>query len=218
MKPIFFNLLRSPQESINSLGRNRFLGSINICKYGIRTYAELCKLQRVHTFGLGRLSSPVEFVLLSWVLTSPNTIRRGTRYLLIFSATIHLFKLVKNCSLLAAVDRILLLLIGVGNKRLSHWKFMKYWLRLRNKNNNYILSIPCETHRIDRMLAFSPVIRIGTPISLIHRRVCTPPPPHRFRWGDTLACWIGYGMVPIRTRGQTLWYSRYIWTSWWNLI
>jgi hypothetical protein len=28
-------------------------------------------------------------------------------------------------------------------------------------------------------------------------------------WRDTLACGRGGGRVPIRTRGQTLWYSRY---------
>ncbi len=105
----------------------------------------------IHTLGLGRLSSPVEFVLLSWVLTSPTTIRRGTRYLLIFSATIHLFKIVKTSSLISAVYCILLQLIGVGNKRLPRWKFMKYWLR-SNKNNIYILPILCGTHRVDIVL------------------------------------------------------------------
>jgi hypothetical protein len=35
-----------------------------------------------------------------------------------------------------------------------------------------------------------------------------------FRGGGTLACRIGGGGVPVRTRGQTLWYSRYICPLW----
>jgi hypothetical protein len=41
---------------------------------------------------------------------------------------------------------------------------------------------------------------------LTRRRVC---PPSLVHWGDTLACGRGCRGVPIRTRGQTLWYSRY---------
>ncbi len=35
--------------------------------------------------------------------------------------------------------------------------------------------------------------------------------------GDTLACGKGNGGVPIPTRGQTLWHSRYICTLWYAL-
>ncbi len=45
-----------------------------------------------------------------------------------------------------------------------------------------------------------------------HRRVCTPPPPFGSGGGEIFACGRGGGGVPIRTRGQTLWYSRYIFT------
>jgi hypothetical protein len=50
-----------------------------------------------------------------------------------------------------------------------------------------------------------------------------PPPPHPqantspplwFRGTGTLSCGRGWGGVPIRTRRQTLWYSRYICTLW----
>ncbi len=49
---------------------------------------------------------------------------------------------------------------------------------------------------------------LGLPQPLTRRRVC--PPPLWFRGRDTLACGRGDGGVSIRTRGQTLWYSRYI--------
>jgi hypothetical protein len=47
-----------------------------------------------------------------------------------------------------------------------------------------------------------------------HARECVPPPPPSFGSGGrgTLACGRGGGRVPIRTKGQTLWYSRYICT------
>ncbi len=66
-------------------------------------------------------------------------------------------------------------------------------------------------HRVDRVLAFSTVVRIGTlrpPNILTRRRVCpTPLVPG----GETLACWRGGGEgVLFRTREQTLWYSRYV--------
>ncbi len=40
---------------------------------------------------------------------------------------------------------------------------------------------------------------------------CVPSP---FGWGEPLACGRGGGGVPIRTKGQTLSYSRYMCTLW----
>ncbi len=71
-----------------------------------------------------------------------------------------------------------------------------------------------SVHRVDRVLSFPPVVRIGT-----------PPPPHTraialpLFWFSVerggplhypLDCGRGGGTVLIPTRGQTLWYSRYI--------
>ncbi len=57
------------------------------------------------------------------------------------------------------------------------------------------------THRVGRVLSFSPVVGIGT-----------PPTPHPFGSGgrDTLAGERRGGRVPIPTRDHTLWYSLYI--------
>ena len=59
------------------------------------------------------------------------------------------------------------------------------------------------THRVGRVLSFSPVVGIGT-----------PPTPHPFGSGgrDTFAGERGDGRVPIPTRGHTLWYSLYLCT------
>jgi hypothetical protein len=57
-------------------------------------------------------------------------------------------------------------------------------------------------HRVDRMLGFSVVVGIGTPPLPHPQASVTSPPLVRLRergWG-----------VPIPARGQTLWYSRYI--------
>jgi hypothetical protein len=51
---------------------------------------------------------------------------------------------------------------------------------------------------------------LGLPPPLTRRRMCTP--PLWFRGAQSLG---GEGVgVPIRTRGQTLWHSRYICTWW----
>jgi len=47
---------------------------------------------------------------------------------------------------------------------------------------------------------------LGPTLPLTRRRVCPP----RFRGGEVRGCKRGGGGVPIRTRGQTLWYSPYI--------
>ncbi len=50
--------------------------------------------------------------------------------------------------------------------------------------------------------------KLGLPHSLTRRRVC--PLSLWFQWEGSFACW--RGGVPITTRGQTLWYSRYMYT------
>ncbi len=64
------------------------------------------------------------------------------------------------------------------------------------------------THRVGRESAkpFLQASELGLPHPLTRRRVCTPP-PFGSGGGDTLACGTGSGGVPIRTRGQTLWYG-----------
>jgi hypothetical protein len=44
------------------------------------------------------------------------------------------------------------------------------------------------------------------------------PPPLWFRRRDTLACGRGGGGLPIRTRGQILWYFRYLCTLCWRRL
>ncbi len=63
--------------------------------------------------------------------------------------------------------------------------------------------------------AFSPVVRTGTTHPPSHRRVCPPPPPPPVpgRGAHTPG---GEEGVPIPTREQTMWYSRYICTLWSN--
>ncbi len=65
-------------------------------------------------------------------------------------------------------------------------------------------------HRGDR------VVRIGTPPPPLPQPLTSvfPPPPLVPRGGTHSLGERGWGGVPIRTRGQTLWYSRYICTLW----
>ncbi len=56
------------------------------------------------------------------------------------------------------------------------------------------------------------VVKIGTPPPLPQASVS--PPPWLQGGGDTHGCGRGGGEVPIRTKGQTLWYSREIRTLW----
>ncbi len=63
-------------------------------------------------------------------------------------------------------------------------------------------------HRVDRVLGFfSSRLNWDLPAPS-HAGECVS--PLCFRGGDTLARGRGGGRVPIRTRGQTLWYARYI--------
>jgi hypothetical protein len=58
---------------------------------------------------------------------------------------------------------------------------------------------------------------LGPPQSLTLRRVC--PPPFGSAGGTHPLTGEGWVLgVPIRTRGQTLWYSRYICTLWSQVI
>ncbi len=63
------------------------------------------------------------------------------------------------------------------------------------------------TNRVDRVLSFFSSRPNWDPHILTRRRVC-PPLPLVGGGGSRE----GVGGVPIRTRGQTLWYSRYICT------
>ncbi len=71
-----------------------------------------------------------------------------------------------------------------------------------------------NNHRVDRVLSFfssRPNWDSPTPLT----RIRVPVPPPRFgSGGGTFACGRGGGGVPIRTRWQTLWYSRYICPLW----
>jgi hypothetical protein len=58
------------------------------------------------------------------------------------------------------------------------------------------------------VLSFSPVVRIGTPPPPHKQASVYPPPLLVPGGGHTRLRERGWG-VPIRTRGQTLWYSRY---------
>ncbi len=61
-------------------------------------------------------------------------------------------------------------------------------------------------------------ISAGTPPPPPHPQASVSPPPlvpnRGGDRGNTLACERRGGRVPIRTRGQTLWYSRYVCTLW----
>jgi hypothetical protein len=59
--------------------------------------------------------------------------------------------------------------------------------------------------RQSAMQAFSQVVRIGYPRPLIRKRVL-PPPPLVLGEGHT-HLWVRGRGEPIRTKGQTLWYS-----------
>ncbi len=63
-------------------------------------------------------------------------------------------------------------------------------------------------HRVGRVLAFSPVVGIGTPPPFSRRRVY--PPTLRSGGEGTLACGRGVGGVPIPTRGHPPRCSKYI--------
>jgi hypothetical protein len=61
-------------------------------------------------------------------------------------------------------------------------------------------------HRVDVLCFFSSRPNCDSPTPS-HAGECAPP-PLLFRGRDTLACGRGGKGSPIRTRGQTLWYSR----------
>ncbi len=63
-----------------------------------------------------------------------------------------------------------------------------------------------QPHRVDGVLVFSPVAGIGTPRPP-HPQASMPPRPSGGK--DTVARGRRSGRAPIRTRGQTLWYSMY---------
>ncbi len=69
-----------------------------------------------------------------------------------------------------------------------------------------------QSRRSDRLFSSRPNCQIGTPHPLTRRRVCLT--PLWFGWRDTLTCGRGGRGVPIPTRGQTLWYSRFVCTLW----
>ncbi len=69
------------------------------------------------------------------------------------------------------------------------------------------------THRVRRMLSFSPVVGIGTPPTP-HPQASVP--PHPVLGGGAHSLWReGLGEFQIPTRGRTLWYSLHIRTLWW---
>ncbi len=69
-----------------------------------------------------------------------------------------------------------------------------------------------KNHRVDKVLLFLQSSEFGTPPPPhTQASVDGTPPPLWFR-GGIPACGRGGGGGPIRTRGQTLWYSRYIGT------
>ncbi len=75
-----------------------------------------------------------------------------------------------------------------------------------------ILKFKCTAHRVDRVLGFfSSRPKFGLPHPFTRRRVC---PPFYSSGEGTHSLAGGSGGVPIPTRGQTLWYSRYIFTLW----
>ncbi len=65
-------------------------------------------------------------------------------------------------------------------------------------------------HRVDRVLGYFSIVRIGTPPPSLAGE-CVPSHfgsgGEHIRWGERM-----WGGVPIRAMGQTLWYSRYICT------
>jgi hypothetical protein len=61
-------------------------------------------------------------------------------------------------------------------------------------------------HLVNRVLVLSPVFGIGTPRPP-HPQASMPPRPSGGK--DTVAHGRRSGRVPIRTKGQTLWYSMY---------
>ncbi len=96
--------------------------------------------------------------------------------------------------------------ICLDKKRLFYFPYIKILLGHGN-SGGLSVTLTCKVvvyHRIDRVIAFSPVVGIGTPHTLTL--------PFGSSGGYTLASGRGGGGVLIRTRGHRLWYSRYICT------
>ncbi len=116
---------------------------------------------------------------------SPNSDEGHTLWYSLYVRT--LCAAASQCHFLAAIFR--------GEKNTG-------FFQIKVKMEGYVcLSLQTECQ------AFSPVVRIGTHQPLTRRRVC---PTVFFGGGDTLACGRGDGTgIPIRTRRQSLWFSRY---------
>ncbi len=84
---------------------------------------------------------------------------------------------------------------------------IKHWSRLGS------LKCPCTQCRQSAKL-FLQSIELRLPTSSPARRVCPPPLPLVPEEGHIRLRERGYSGVTIRTRRQTLWYSRYICTLW----